>query len=130
MWKYSSQKEDLHLEPRPIMHKTFEMKGDFNLENLEKLTKTEWTRLNPSLEENEIYSEETLVYGNPEAIVIISANYETNYHQIDINLKKYSEDNIKNIENIRLLLENRLEKKINEKKETSDLIDKLDLESN
>jgi hypothetical protein len=112
------------------MHKTFEMKGDFNLEGLEKLTKKEWTRLNPSLEENRTYSEETFVYGNPQAIIILSANYETNYHQIDISLKKYSEDNIKNIENIKLLLENKLEKKINEKKETLDLIDKLDLESN
>jgi hypothetical protein len=130
LWRYSNKKEALYLEPRPIMHKTFEMNGKFSLDGLEKLTKGEWKRLHPTLEEHRTDPEETLVYGNPEAIIIISANYETDYHQIDISLKRYSENNLQTIENIKLILESKLEKKINEKKESSDLINEIDVKPN
>jgi hypothetical protein len=130
LWRYTSKKEDFCLEPRPIMHKTFEMNGKFSLDGLEKLTEGEWKRIHPTLEEHRTDPEETLVYGNPEAIVIISANYETDYHQIDISLKKYSENNIQIIENIKLILENKLEKKITETKESTNLINEIDIKSN
>lgn len=129
IWKYSN-KGSSNLKPHPIMHKTFEMNGKFSLDGLEKLTEGEWKRLHPTLEEHRTDPEETLVYGNPEAIVIISANYETDYHQIDISLKKYSKNNFNTIENIKLILESKLEKEITEIKESSDLINKIDIKPN
>ena len=123
---YNSINKENSIGPTPIMHKQFEMDGKFSLDGLESLTKEGWKRLYPLLPEHRTDPKETWVYGDSQAVTIISANYETNHHIVDISLKKYSENNLNAIENIKLVLENKLENKLNEKDESSDLIDKIE----
>ena len=113
------------LRKNPLMHKKFNINGKFNLDGLEKLTEEGWKREFPRLPEHRTEPEETWVYSSKKAVVILSANYETNYHELDISLKDYSKNNPKNIDDIREIIEKNLECKLNEEGNLS-LMDKLE----
>jgi hypothetical protein len=134
-----TKKEKNPLVERPIMHKAFYMKGELNLDGLEELTKKNWEesdligleeltkknwkKLYP-LVENKEKTERTLVYANPNVTAIISPNYATNYHEIDITLKNYSNENPQIIEGVKNIIEKSLNCKLNEKQ--NNLTDKLE----
>jgi hypothetical protein len=138
IWKYNNkdsenQRKNYSSEKNSVMHQEFYINGEFCLEGLEKLTKgtnAEWKKLHPTLPEHRTEPEETLVYSNSNAILLISADYAKKHHKVDLTLKNYSEENPKLLENLRATIEKSLNCKLNNKDETSDLITKLDLESN
>jgi hypothetical protein len=111
-YKYSSQdgKNNPPSGPRMI-HKQFNINGKFSLDGLESLTNQGWRRLYPRLPEHRTDPEETWVYASKNSLLIVYANYEKDYHDVD--LGTYPEI----FEEVKLNIEKNLECKLNDKKE-------------
>lgn len=115
--------DEKKLEDSKLRYKKFEINGKFNKMGLENLKNQGIKRLFPLLDKEIEEPEETLVYSTPLARIIIFANYKEDHHDIDIYLKASSDNDDKIIEDIKSLLEKRLETKLDDIK--SDLINKI-----
>lgn len=143
-----NQKAEDSSEYISIMHKQFETIGEYKFGKLD-LMRFGWRRIQPICdEEDEIVTviekdgtkineskilpskkynpQKTLVYSNEKAVIVMSINRESNYHEIDISLKNYSDINPQIIEETKRMLENALECKLNEKKRGLSLINKIE----
>lgn len=119
-FKYTSREKETDSSHTPRrLHKQFYIDGKFNLDGLEDLTKQGWRRLYPVLPEHRTEPEETWVYSRPDAILVLYANYEKDYHNVELGADTQM------FEYIKLNLEKNLECKLNEEGNSS-LMDKLE----
>ena len=94
-------------KPKGVNYARFGITGKPDFSSLDNLKDQGIKRLLPLLPEHRICPKETWVYSAPYATIIISANYETNYHEVDIALRGNPDDqNI--INNIKSALEEKL----------------------
>lgn len=122
----SKNVEENSSEPTPIMHELYEINGIYDFDGLD-LREYGWRKIHPCTNEQRKDPEETLVYTGPQGIAIMHLNYETHYHQVDITLKNYSENNPGTMENLKLMFERNLECKLKERRESPlDLMDKIE----
>lgn len=130
----------------PIMHREFEVHGEYNFGGLE-LRGLGWRRVQPLYDEGDeiiaivkngvredpskipvskrYHAKKTIVYSNENAVIIMHIDRKSHHHEIDISLKKFSESNSKYIENTRRLLEHLLGCKLDERKLNGDLLEKI-----
>ena len=101
-------KESEVVKPENSKYGNFWIKGkpDFGL--LENLKKKGMRRFIPLLPEHRTEPEETLGYSTNLATILIYANYETNFHEVNIILKVKGLEDQNAIEKTRLMLESKL----------------------
>jgi len=86
---------------------SFGITGKPHFRSLDDLKKEGFKRFIPRLPEHRTDPKETIVYATDSVTIVISANYETDYHEVDIIAKEVLED-LNIIENTKSLLEKTL----------------------
>jgi DNA polymerase II large subunit len=103
-------------------YEIFEIKGKPNFNELESLKEQGIKRDYPTLSDHRTDPKETWVYSSSNVTIVIYANYEEDYHEVHI-VPKEDSDGPKTIKNAKLALEERLNIKLNEKRDLPNLLE-------